>query len=399
MDLVLRPLPPGDLEESLEIVEHKGIGHPDTMCDGIVEAFAVGLARFYLERCGRPLHFNVDKALLVGGAARPAFGGGEIVAPIQVLLGGRATREVDGVRVPVDDIAREACAGWIRAHVHALDPDRHVTSSCLVRGGSEELVQIFASRGPEDASRWLANDTSIGVGYAPFSRLERAVLTAADRLRQLARERPEVGEDVKVMGLRRGADVHLTVACAFIGKHLADIEDYAARKDAVRRDVVEAVRRCLGGEATVDVNAADDLSAGRAYVTVTGTSAEAGDDGQVGRGNRVNGLITPYRPMSLEAAAGKNPTSHVGKLYNVVAQRIAAAVIEHVADVTEAHCVLLSRIGRPVTDPVLADMRVRTRDHVPVDAVRAEVLAIVHDGIASLPTLAREILSGGVRLF
>jgi S-adenosylmethionine synthetase len=49
------------------------------------------------------------------------------------------------------------------------------------------------------------------------------------------------------------------------------------------------------------------------YLTVTGTSAEAGDDGEVGRGNRVNDLITPYRPISLEAAAGKNPVTHVGQ--------------------------------------------------------------------------------------
>ena len=52
------------MDGTVEIVEHKGIGHPDTMCDALAEAFGVALARDYRERFGRVLHFNVDKALL-----------------------------------------------------------------------------------------------------------------------------------------------------------------------------------------------------------------------------------------------------------------------------------------------------------------------------------------------
>ncbi len=99
------------------------------------------------------------------------------------------------------------------------------------------------------------------------------------------------------------------------------------------------------------MNAADPAShsdAGDVFLTVTGTSAEAGDDGEVGRGNRTCGLITPYRSITLEAAAGKNPVSHVGKLYNLVASRIAAAITAEIPDVPDAACVLVSQIGRPV---------------------------------------------------
>ncbi len=53
------------------------------------------------------------------------------------------------------------------------------------------------------------------------------------------------------------------------------------------------------------------------------TSVEMGDDGATGRGNRGNCLITPMRPMSIEAIAGKNPVNHVGKIYNVIAQQVA----------------------------------------------------------------------------
>ncbi len=399
MDVALRPLSSGDVDDDVEVVEHKGVGHPDTMCDALAESFGVALARFYRERFGSLLHYNVDKALLSGGAARPAFGGGEVVAPIQVFLAGRATREVRGVRVPVDEIAEESSKAWVRDHMHALDPDRHVVWKCLVRGGSSDLVDLFLGRGTGTGAPWLANDTSVGAGYAPASRLERAVLAAAARLRELARERPEVGEDVKVMGVRRGHRIHLTVACALVGRHLTDLDHYAARRADVGREVGKATERAIGHVVTVEVNAADDLAAGRAYYTVTGTAAEAGDDGQVGRGNRVNGLITPYRPMSLEAAAGKNPASHVGKLYNVAAHRIAAAVVERVIEVAEAQCFMLSRIGRRVDDPVLVDVRVRTRDRVPLAAVRLRVDEIARECVAGMGELAEEMIAGRVRLF
>ncbi len=74
-----------------EIVEIKGRGHPDTICDLICENVSRDLLTFYQKECGTPLHYNVDKALLVGGIATPKFGGGAIVEPARFYLGDRAT--------------------------------------------------------------------------------------------------------------------------------------------------------------------------------------------------------------------------------------------------------------------------------------------------------------------
>ena len=52
-----------------EIVERKGLGHPDTICDALTENLSRALSRVYLERFGAILHHNVDKVLLCGGAA------------------------------------------------------------------------------------------------------------------------------------------------------------------------------------------------------------------------------------------------------------------------------------------------------------------------------------------
>jgi S-adenosylmethionine synthetase len=78
-------------EMPVEIVERKGRGHPDSLCDGAAEELSVALCKFYREKVGRILHHNVDKAVLVGGSSEADFGGGRVIAPIQIYIVGRAT--------------------------------------------------------------------------------------------------------------------------------------------------------------------------------------------------------------------------------------------------------------------------------------------------------------------
>ncbi len=132
---------------------------------------------------------------------------------------------------------------------------------------------------------------------------------------------------------------------------------------------------------------------------MTGTSAEAGDDGEAGRGNRVNGLITPYRPMTLEAAAGKNPVTHVGKLYQIASRRIAESLVAEVRGVDAAECYLVSQIGRPVADPQIADVKLRVRARRRPADLASEVESIVRARLAGLETVWREFLDGQVSVY
>jgi len=377
-----------------EIVERKGCGHPDSLCDALAENLSIALSRFYLERFGGILHHNVDKALLLGGAARPAFGGGELLEPLEITLAGRATRRFRGVTVPVDELAVEASVEWLARHLRNVDPRRDVRIVPRIRETSSDLAALFLRRSEGGAP--LANDTSFGVGYAPLDLLERTVLAVEQRLAlpETLAACPEIGEDVKVLGVRSGERIELTVACAFVGRHVRDFDDYLAKKTHVRALAAAAARRESGAEAGVEINAADGETAESVYLTVTGLSAEAGDDGQVGRGNRVNGLITPYRPMSLEAAAGKNPVSHTGKLYNLLAGRIAARLTQELADVEEAYCYLLSRIGSPVTEPQLADVALGLADPGAIETVRQSATQIVRAELDAVPQLWRQIIAG-----
>ncbi|MGH6954015.1 MAG: methionine adenosyltransferase [Alphaproteobacteria bacterium] len=378
----------------VEMVERKGLGHPDSICDSLAEQLSIALSRFYRDRFGLILHHNVDKVLLLGGEARATFGGGEVLKPIEVFLAGRATREFRGTRVPVEDLAVECWRRWLGETFRALDPVRHVVPHVMVRPGSADLVELYLRQAR--AGAWLANDTSCGVGHAPLSRLERAVLAVERRLNspETKRLKPAVGEDIKVMGVRQGERVHLTVACAFIARHAASMSDYLEHKAAVAEIARKEAEAALGRDSTIEVNTADDPRAGSAYLTVTGTSAEAGDDGEAGRGNRSNGLITPYRPMTMESVAGKNPVTHVGKLYNLTAGLIAAAVVDELDGVAEAQCHLVSQIGRPIADPLVADVKIRASDGRPVRDLDGRVREIAADRIARVGSLSRDILDG-----
>ncbi|OGI42528.1 MAG: S-adenosylmethionine synthase [Candidatus Muproteobacteria bacterium RBG_16_64_11] len=370
--------------QPVEIVERKGLGHPDTLCDVLAEEVSLALSRFYRERFGFVLHHNVDKVLLRGGAARPAFAGGEVNEPIELYLAGRATREYRGVEIPVDHLAIAACRSWLSTNMHALDAERHVRVHCLVRPGSMELVELFERQRRAGALR-LANDTAMGVGFAPLTPLEGAVLMAERSLQE--RAAPERGEDVKVMGVRVGAQSTLTVACAFVGGHLRDLDAYLAARSRAAERVRAATTAILNAEPTVEVNTADDPAAGSVYLTVTGTSAEAGDDGQTGRGNRANGLITPARPMAIESFAGKTPITHVGKLYNVAATRLAEALVSEIEGAREAHVLLVSRIGAPIEEPQVVHVRLRAETPGQVAELTPRATEITRHHLAEIGSL------------
>jgi S-adenosylmethionine synthetase len=380
-----------------EFVERKGRGHPDTLCDAVAEAVSVALSRAYLERFDRILHHNVDKVLLVGGESAPAFGGGRLVRPIRIVLAGRATRRVGGDVVDVDAIAIEAGRAAIRASLRHVDALRDVVWESRIGPGSVELASLFA-RGASGAA--LANDSSAGVGFAPLSPLERAVLDIEHRL-NAPESRPHAacGEDVKVAGIRRRDEVELMVACAGIDRELADASAYERFRAATHAAAGAIAAHHVDLPTRVVVNAADRPASGEFYLTVTGTSAEAGDDGETGRGNRVNGLIAVGRPMTMEATAGKNPISHVGKLYNVAAQRLAETLVGEIDAIRAAECVLASRIGTPISRPALAHLRVALAPGVDLAEVEPAIRDRVAHEAGRVAALWQDLVAGEVTLF
>jgi len=263
--------------------------------------------------------------------------------------------------------------------------------------GSGDLQTVFGESGAEIP---LANDTSFGVGHAPFTETERIVIETERRLREeFAADNPALGPDIKIMGKREGDVIDLTVAAAAVDRYIAGMADYTALIEAIGDFTETIAREYTDRDVNVYVNTADNVDAGSIYLTVTGTSAEQGDDGSVGRGNRANGLITPNRSMSMEATSGKNPVNHIGKIYNLLSTEIAHDVVEQVTGIRDLRIRLLSQIGRPIDEPHVADAHVVTADGVTVDAIEEPVVRRIDQGLANVTDITGRVIDGELSTF
>ncbi|MCX8200119.1 MAG: methionine adenosyltransferase [Candidatus Micrarchaeota archaeon] len=382
----------------LEIAERKGLGHPDTVIDGIMEEISRELCRKYIEEFGTVMHHNVDKGLIVGGEAHVGFGGGEIKKPAEIYLAGRAVYEAAGRQVNVEGIAMETARKYLEENFRHLDVDKDVVLIPKIREGSADLISVFQSRGGEVP---LANDTSFGSGFAPYSKLESVVLEVERHLNSPAYKETHnfLGEDIKVMGLREGDRLKVTVAAAFVSAHVPDMKDYIDKKEGVAEDIRKLVSKSYEGDFEVFLNTADDYKRGSVYITKTGLSMEAGDDGEVGRGNRCSGLITPYRRMSLEAAAGKNPVNHVGKIYNVLANEIARDIVAQFDFVEAATFTIVSQIGRPINLPKGADLEVVLSRGYSLEDAKPKLAYVVDGWLENITEITNRIIYGKARVF
>ena len=383
-------------DQKVEIVERKGLGHPDSICDGVAEAVSRALASEYIERYGTVLHYNTDETQLVAGESANAFGGGEVLEPIYLLIVGRATKEYEGETFPAETIALEAAHGYLTENFPHLDVGSDIVVDVSLGEGSGDLRMVFG----EEGAIPMANDTSYGVGHAPLTETEQVVYNVERRLNgEYAAENPVVGQDIKVMGKREGDRMDVTVAVATVDRYVSGLEDYRETVEAAREHVHDVATGYTDRAVEVSVNTADNYDEGSIYLTTTGTSAEHGDDGSVGRGNRANGLITPNRPMSMEATSGKNPVNHIGKIYNLLSTEIAESVVAEVDGIRQIQIRLLSQIGRPIDEPHVADASVVTENGVAVSDVEREIEAAIDEELAAVTDVTQRVIDGELSTF
>jgi S-adenosylmethionine synthetase len=375
----------------VEIVERKGIGHPDSLCDGIAERVSVEYCRWCEENLDTLLHHNFDKVQLVAGEVDLGYGHGQMIRPIRIQIAGRGTPSFKGKKVPLDTIAIEAARLHVQETMRYLDPDRHVVIDSYAGRGAGELTYVV--------DNVTANDTSFGVSHWPRSGLESAVFETCNFVNYDLIDQFPVGEDVKVMGARRDKEMVLTVALPFLAEKIADAGEYVEARQAAEAEIQNFAEQLDARKVKVMVNTADKVEDDAVYLTLTGTSAEMGDDGSVGRGNRVNGLIAPFRATSLEAACGKNPISHVGKVYNALALLMAQEIVEKLSTIDEATVYLLSQIGAPLDQPLVATATVRPASGSLTASIEGDVKAILDEQLAEVLTVRDKIISRKLTLF
>jgi S-adenosylmethionine synthetase len=381
--------------QRIEVVERKGLGHPDTMCDSIMNEVSVSLSKEYLKKAGTILHHNIDKSLLVAGEVETRFKGGLIKKPMKLIFGDRATYKVDGDEIPVEEIAVQTAKDWLKKNLRFVDPSKHVVYQVEIQPGSSALTDIFRRGGKV----LEANDTSAAVGWAPLTKTEMAVLKTENYVnsKEFKKRFPESGEDIKVMGLRKDDDLELIIAIAFVDRFIDDEKQYFRKKNEILESIIQFVKENNSfAKIKVQLNTLDTpgRGIGGIYLTVLGTSADGADSGQVGRGNRVNGLISLNRPQCSEAAAGKNPVSHVGKIYNLLTHRMANEVYQQVPDVKEVYVWLLSKIGQPIDQPAVAAVQLIPDNRAAFKKIRKEAERVVDYELENIDKFCMDLAMG-----
>lgn len=385
----------------VELVERKGIGHPDSVADALAEEVSRALCKMYKKEVGTVLHHNTDETQIAAGMSAPKFGGGCIIDPSYILLVGRATTFIQNgkekIELPCKPVALAAARNYLKKTFPNLNVDSEVVLDARFGQGSDDL------RGVYQTSRVLANDTSFGVGYAPYSITDKITLKTEEYINgKMKKELPETGQDVKVMASRIDKTITLTVACAMIDKYIDDAEHYKSSIEQLKDRITENALNIIGDENIkfkLDVNTGDDYRRGVYYLTCTGMSQEMGDDGSVGRGNRANGLITPYRPMSMEATSGKNPITHIGKIYNIASKLIAEDVAKKVSPDVEVRVRILSQIGKPVCEPLNCNVQLVTGETKKLAKWKGEAESIANNWLDNIDKVTELIMNGKVRTF
>ncbi len=382
-------------DQKIEVVERKGLGHPDTICDSIMNEVSVALSKEYLDKAGAVMHHNIDKSLLAAGQVVTRFGGGTVKKPMKLIFGDRATFKVDEVDIPVEEIAVKTARNWLRNNLRFVNPDRHVIYQVEIQPGSSALTDIFR-RGGKVLD---ANDTSAAVGWAPLTKTERSVLSTENYLnsKEFKSVFPETGEDIKVMGLRKGDELELIVSMAFVDRFIQSEGQYFEKKTEVLEDLYRFVKKNNDfRKVQVQLNTLDAPGRGvdGIYLTVLGTSADGADSGQVGRGNRVNGLISLNRPQCSEAAAGKNPVSHVGKIYNLLTHKIANEIHRQILEAREVYVWMLSKIGRPIDQPTVVAVQMIPKRHVEISKIAKDAEAVVEYELDNIDKFCMDLAQG-----
>lgn len=396
-------------EEEYEFVERKGKGHPDTLSDALAETFSAKYSKYTKDNFGAVLHHNFDKVGLLGGASYVKFGEGYLTKPIRVLLNGRASTKFADTVIPVKEMLIE----WTKEFMHQafpmIDVDKdlefHYNLSNQSSPGKTEEDQSqkgtrkywFEPRGLfdlQETKKLFSNDTSMGVGYAPYTKLEQLVLAIEGKLnsKEFKQKYPWIGSDIKIMGFRFRDSFDITMCIPQISIYVANIDEYRQNMEFVR-GIIFSIAQEMGIEKfDLHTNTRDNYENSELYLTVTGSSIESGDEGLVGRGNRINGIISPTRLMSMEGACGKNPVYHIGKIYYVTANEISKKIYNKFNIKNEV--VLISQSGRDLLDPWVVCVS------VPTDFNNiASIENYVKEEISQIPEYTKQLIEQQLQVF
>lgn len=356
-------------ETMFEVVETKGKGHPDNICDTLAEKISAAYSRYCVENYGVILRHMIDKLSILGGGSKVKFGGGEMIAPIKILINGRFTDRFKEEKIDYMAIVTSTIKDYFKELFPLLDVEKdivivdnthHNEGPGVVYNNDDttnnERKKFYEVVSKNDFSRhnnhFRCNDTSTTVSYYPMSNLERTVLEIEQTLnsKEYKEKYPWTGNDIKVMGIRKDKKVEITSCVPLISHYVKDLEDYINKLNLIREDIKTIVLNHFNdNEIEIFLNTRDNYENNDMYMTLIGSAVESGDEGAVGRGNRSRGVIPFCRNFSMEAPCGKNPVYHTGKLFTAIGDTISQMIYENYNIENVVYCT--SKMGDSIEEP------------------------------------------------
>ena len=400
-------------EEPFEVVETKGKGHPDNICDTLAEKISASYSKYCIDNYGIILRHMIDKLTILGGGSKVKFGGGEMCCPIKVLVNGRFTSRYQNEKIDYFKIVSDTINSYfkelfpmlnIEKDLVIVDNTHHNEGPGVVYNNDNttlnERVKFFEAHDKLDALRHnnhnRCNDTSTTVSYYPMSKLEKTVLNIEKLLNssEYKLKKPWVGSDIKVMGIRKNDIIEITSCVPLISCYIDNLDDYKNRLFELKNDIIIEVRKYFeDNPIEIFLNTRDDYDSNDLYLTLIGSAVESGDEGAVGRGNRSRGVIPFCRKFSMEAACGKNPVYHTGKLFTVIGDVISKKIYEKYNVENVVYCT--SRMGDSIDS--IWNVSVELNKELS-DEVFKEIDLIVKDIIKNHDVITNEIINGKLKL-
>lgn len=317
-------------DRRIEIVERKGIGHPDTLADALAESVSMEYARYCKANFGAILHHNVDKLYIGAGHFKIGYGFCEMLEPVKVFVNGRMSKSFNGSNIDLDQICQKAIRQYLGSTLPYLGEDQVAINSNSTQ--HTKVPHWFSPRGKIDLPEYenlRANDTSVCVSHWPMTTSERLAYELERYFWDMKEDFPvpkfkQFGQDIKVMVSREDHHIDVTVCLPVISTQISSLDDndfyVLEAEDALNKLAEEIV---AGTEYSVRVRANPYQ---RIYMLGIGSCIECGEEGVVGRGNMNSGIIPIFRSHSVEAWAGKNPVYHTGRVLGFLTMNLAKAI-------------------------------------------------------------------------
>lgn len=396
-----------------EVVETKGKGHPDNICDTLAEKISAAYSRYCVEHYGVVLRHMIDKLSILGGGSKVKFGGGEMVSPIKLLINGRFANCFQKEKIDYMAIVTKTIKDYFKELFPLLDVEKfleivdnthHNEGPGVIYNSDDstknERKNFFEVVNQNDFRRhnnhFRCNDTSTTVSYYPMSNLEKTVLEIEQTLNshKYKEKYPWTGNDIKVMGIRKDKKIEITSCVPLISCYIKDLEDYICKLKLIKEDIYKIVLfHFKDAEIEIFVNTRDNYENNDMYMTLIGSAVESGDEGAVGRGNRSRGVIPFCRNFSMEAPCGKNPVYHTGKLFTAIGDKISKDIYDKYNIENVVYCT--SKMGDNIEEPWNVSIELNTTTTA---EIKEEINSIVQEQIKNHYKITEKIISQEIKV-